>query len=146
MKHSLANLGNDDLKVYYKNAHRIVVVLVGGAHVQKTSLSKGHEIIATWLPKIKGKITQNLRPPLLGNISYTNFSNHLCASQSSPYSQSSTSAPVSGYLGDGMHVCNGTTKAKQKRSTENAEPHVGCTNKPKKNRHSERNDAYMKFY
>ena len=26
--------------------------------------------------------------------------------------------------------CNGTTKAKQKRSTENAEPHVGCTNKP----------------
>ena len=27
-------------------------------------------------------------------------------------------------------VCNGTTKAKQKRSTENAEPRVGCTNKP----------------
>ena len=27
-------------------------------------------------------------------------------------------------------MCNGTTKAKQKRSTENAEPHVGCTNKP----------------
>ena len=28
------------------------------------------------------------------------------------------------------YMCNGTTKAKQKRSTENAEPHVGCTNKP----------------
>ena len=27
-------------------------------------------------------------------------------------------------------MCNGTTKAKQKRLTENAEPHVGCTNKP----------------
>ena len=27
-------------------------------------------------------------------------------------------------------MCNGTTKAKQKRSTKNAEPHVGCTNKP----------------
>ena len=27
-------------------------------------------------------------------------------------------------------MCNGTTKAKQKRSTENSEPHVGCTNKP----------------
>ena len=27
-------------------------------------------------------------------------------------------------------MCNGTTKAKQKRSTENAQPHVGCTNKP----------------
>ena len=29
-----------------------------------------------------------------------------------------------------VHACNGTTKAKQKRLTENAEPHVGCTNKP----------------
>ena len=29
-----------------------------------------------------------------------------------------------------MCMCNGTTKAKQKRSTENAEPRVGCTNKP----------------
>ena len=29
-----------------------------------------------------------------------------------------------------LHVCNSTTKAKQKRSTENAEPRVGCTNKP----------------
>ena len=26
-------------------------------------------------------------------------------------------------------VCNGTTKAKQTRWTENAEPHVGCANK-----------------
>ena len=30
----------------------------------------------------------------------------------------------------GRPMCNGTTKAKQKRSTENAEPRVGCTNKP----------------
>ena len=29
-----------------------------------------------------------------------------------------------------FNVCNSTTKAKQKRSTENAEPHVICTNKP----------------
>ena len=33
------------------------------------------------------------------------------------------------FFGGGF-VCNGTTKAKQKRSTENVQPHVGCTNKP----------------
>ena len=28
-----------------------------------------------------------------------------------------------------MTVCNGTTRAEQKRSTDNAEPNEGCTNK-----------------